>query len=141
MKHHEMKCKDRIKLELPERLEELKKIMSAYHGEAEKDSEYSEESLFEYGLSLQYVIPEKEEPAYLEYCLSYGGPADYWRFYCDASPRHALIKAEYVFQDWFDGATHEIDLYSESAQPLKELWNFMVEVETVEAEIQKALED
>lgn len=51
-------------------------------------------------------------------CLSYGGPADYIRFYHNG-------QISYVFQDWFDGA--EIFLSGEDFKLAKEIKDLLYE--------------
>jgi len=51
-------------------------------------------------------------------CMSWGGPADYFELDFDAEGE--CVGGRYLFQDWFDGATRDID--TGQAEELAELW-------------------
>ena len=63
------------------------------------------QQLSEYGLSFEYDV---DEGAFI-WCMSWGGPADYFHFYADVgSHGFKCHKVEYQFQDWFDNHTEEV---------------------------------
>jgi hypothetical protein len=75
-------------------------------------------SIWEYGLSFDYVQPgtfgEEQDEGYFRYQLSWGGPSDEIRYYVDPSDAEAdpyrVIpwKVQYVFLDWFDGEARSL---------------------------------
>ena len=101
----EKTCQDRVNESLESRLEDLTKLWEAYcEGNEDK---YSDElgNIFEYGLCFDYVAPDTfkdQEHGYFRYQLSYGGPSDEFRFYCNLD--YTPYKIEYWFLDWNDGA-------------------------------------
>ena len=56
--------------------------------------------------------------------LSYGGPADGFTLYCDPETGE-IEKAEYYFQDWFDGARR--GLSGDALEMVKNMFQHMVE--------------
>ena len=67
------------------------------------------EAFCEYGLSIEYVAHDGERnkgAGYHRYLLSYGGPSEEFRFYCDASGYCYLV--EFWYLDWFDGACIDV---------------------------------
>jgi len=100
-------CKERIGDHLKGRIEDLQALYAAYLS----GDEYTEdgESLDEYGLGFDYVPKgtfKNQRAGFFRYQLSFGGPSDGFRFYCDAERN--VYKVEYVFLDWFDGATRTL---------------------------------
>ena len=84
----------------------LKHLWDVYVGDSEPDDETSEESIYEYGLSFDYVAPgtfKDQAEAYWRYQLSWGGPSDEIRFFA-SQPDGPAYKIEYWLLDWFDGA-------------------------------------
>ena len=115
-------CEDRIADHLASTLEDLTKA-TAYQFQceacghefvsADDDSECPEcgaedceqvkdpdESREEYMKGVLEITPQY---LVVRVGLSYGGPADGFTLYCDPDTRE-IEKAEYYFQDWFDGA-------------------------------------
>jgi hypothetical protein len=76
-------------------------------GELSEDS-YSSDigTMFEYGLSFDYVGHHDGRPGYFRYQLSWGGPSDEFRIYAEriSEWQWSVWKVEYWFMDWFDGA-------------------------------------
>ena len=113
-------CKARINKALKGRIEDLEKLFRAYQeGEEER---YSEDigTFYEYGLGVDYVAPHTfrdQRRGYFRYQLSWGGPADEFRFYLDENLNPTRI--EYWFLDWFDGAC--IEVIGKDAQIIKEI--------------------
>jgi len=132
-------CKQRVRRDLRDRLADLQKLFSAYR----KGNEEGVEGLGtfpEYGLSFDYVAPntyDDQKRGYFRYQLSWGGPADEFRFYCDEN--FQPVEIEYWFLDWFDGAG--IDLSGEDYQLLEEIFQDFKDTGLVETEYAKARED
>jgi hypothetical protein len=66
------------------------------------------ESFYDYALGFDYVSPntfENQTQGYCRYQISYGGPAEEIRFFCDEQKQP--YKVEYWHLDWFDGASRE----------------------------------
>jgi hypothetical protein len=96
----EPRCKDRVRSHLAGRLSDLRKLFRA-------DPETPDPDLGtfnEYGLSFDYVAPGtfKNRRGYWRYQLSWGGPSDEFRFYCDENRNP--VRIEYWLLDWWDGA-------------------------------------
>ncbi len=97
-------CKERVRPHLKSRLSDIRKLWAAY----KKGDENGVEDLgtfAEYGLCFDYVAPgtfKGQRRGYFRYQLSWGGPSDEFRFYCDES--FDAVRIEYWFLDWFDGA-------------------------------------
>lgn len=104
--NRERKCKDRIKAEHESRMEDLRRIWGEEPEgltEEQRDDFYAERN--EYGLSFDYVAPgtfDGQRRGYFRYQLSWGGPSDEFRFFCDENRKP--VRIEYWFMDWFDGA-------------------------------------
>ena len=133
-------CEERVTEHLNNTLEDLRKLWDLYC----EDSEAYDEDLGnfeEYGLSFDYVAPETfddQREGYFRYQLSYGGPADEFRFY--TNPDFSLYNIEYWFLDWFDGAKKEI--YREKDWDLLEsIFEFFRDCGTVESEYLKGIEE
>jgi hypothetical protein len=132
-------CEERINEHMESRLEDIRKLWEAYQAGEEEVEDLG--SIFDYGLSIDYVAPgtfgEEQEEGYLRYQLSYGGPSDEFRFYLTPNGRGwQAYKIEYAFLDWFDGATRR--LYGEDRALMDELFDWFEEGGTVAAEIAKA---
>lgn len=54
-----------------------------------------------HALHVDVVVNEDGEAQYGQYLMSWGGPSDELRFHYDG-------KIEYVFMDWYDGATRDV---------------------------------
>lgn len=99
-------------------------------------------SLFDYGLSFDYCYPDKGNPGYFRYQLSWGGPSDEFRIYADRRSEYNWViwKISYVFMDWFDFA--EIVLSGEDEKFMENLLTgFFMEVGSFDSEYDKAMED
>ena len=133
-------CEERIKDELADRLEDLRKLWKLYQaGDEEGDPELG--TFNEYGLAFDYVAPgtfKEQDEGYFRYQLSYGGPSDEFRFYT-SWPEHRCYRIEYVFLDWYDGATRR--LYGEAKEFIQEIFDFFVEIESARVEFDKAMAD
>lgn len=74
----------------------------------QKDADASDDELGtfeEYGLGWSYVPADTfsdQKQGYIRWQLSWGGPADEFRFFLDELLRP--IRIEYWYLDWFDGA-------------------------------------
>jgi hypothetical protein len=113
-----------------------------------RDSLY--ESFFNYGLSFDYVEPYTfgdQERGYFRYQISWGGPAEEFRFFVDVLPKSVgawhrserfpnpvwrLDKIEYWFLDWFDGAPITIHEHHEHYKTAKLLWDQFAQTGTIE---------
>lgn len=110
----EATCEQRIDEELRSRLDEIGQALDAYE-QQETVGDYGPDDWSEYGLAFSYVVPETNhngEPigGYFCFQMSYGGPADEFRFYAAPAERnsYALLRCEYWFLDWFDGASRTL---------------------------------
>jgi hypothetical protein len=123
MENRELSCEDRIEDSLNRTLETLKELWEGYcSGEEGKDEEF-----FNYGLCFDYVAPDTfsdQEEGYFRYQLSYGGPSTEFRFY--VNPDFRCHRVEYVYLDWFDGATRR--LYDENKAFMLDIWEFFREI-------------
>lgn len=126
-------CEDRIARHLCSRIEDLRRLWTAWCAGNEGD----DESLHEYGLSFDYVPPETfdgQKEAYFRCQLSWGGSSDEFRFF--VNPDLSLHRVEYWFLDWFDGAHRVLDGKDESL--LCELWEWFRECGAAEHAMKEA---
>ena len=96
-----------------------------------RDSLY--ESFSNYGLSFDYVEPytfSDQERGYFRYQISWGGPAEEFRFYTDENL--SLTNIEYWFLDWGDGAPITIHEHHEHYKTAKLLWDQFAQTGTIE---------
>ena len=130
----EKTCQDRVNARLKSRLQDLSKLWKAY-SEGNEDK-YSDElgNIFEYGLCFDYVAQDTfddQKEGYFRYQLSWGGPSDEFRFYCNLD--YTPYKTEYWFLDWFDGASVDVT----DNQLLQDLFDWFKDCGTVEAKLEE----
>ena len=97
-------CKQRIREHYRSRVSDLRRLIAADQA-GQEDGVEDLGTLNEYGLSFDYVAPgtfSDQRRGYWRYQLSWGGPGDEFRFYCDENRQP--VRIEYWFLDWFDGA-------------------------------------
>ena len=132
-------CKERVGEELRERITDIRKLWRLYQKNPEaSDPELG--SFEEYGLSFDYVPRgtfKDQRRGYFRWQLSWGGPADEFRFYTDENLEPVTI--EYWYLDWFDGA--KADLSGKDHDLLNEIFQDFKEIGVVEAERDKALKE
>ena len=133
-------CEQRIAEELAGRLDDLRKLWALQcAGNDEGDPDLG--TLNEYGLAFDYVAPgtfKDQEEGYFRYQLSWGGPSDEFRFYT-SWPEHNCYRIEYVFLDWFDGATRR--LYGEDKDFIQTLFDDFVDMGSAEHVFNEAMKD
>jgi len=83
---------------------------------------------FGYGLSYTEYSREYKYGGFLCWLLSGGGPSDEFQFYI--APDYSLIRVEYRYKDWFDGAA--VVLTGDDEELLEEIFNDFKECGTVE---------
>jgi hypothetical protein len=131
-------CEERVAAHRDDRIEDLRKLWTAYCEDDEDRHSDDIGNLFEYGLSFDYVPAGTfgdQDQGYFRYQISWGGPSEEFRFYTDADRQcHAI---EFWFLDWGDGASRT--LYDEDRDLLLELWRWFEEMGSVEAEYNKAV--
>ncbi len=122
-------CKERVRPHLESRLSDIRKLWEAYKSGDENGVE--DLGMFhEYGLCFDYVAPgtfKGQKRGYFRYQLSWGGPSDEFRFYCDEN--FELVRIEYWFLDWFDGA--KIPLSGHDNELLAEIFHDFKDTGTV----------
>ena len=95
------KCKELVDGKLESRLEALRILYEKYEkGEEEEDSDYGR--LEDFGLGFGYVDQDDEGESFFQWTISWGGPADEFRFFLNPSLK--VYRIEYWYLDWFDGA-------------------------------------
>ena len=130
-------CEQRVNQHRDSRIEDLQILWDAY---CKGDDEEVEDlgNIFEYSLCFDYVPHDTftdQDQGYFRYQISYGGPSEEFRFYCDAD-RHCY-KVEFWLLDWFDGAGRT--LYGTDEDLMMELWDWFSECGTVETVQNEAL--
>jgi len=100
-----MSCKERINRNLRKRIKQFKEI---------NQSEDPIEKINEVALALTETKVYKLE-------LSWGGPSDHFVFEYDEKNKE-IIKIEYHFLNWFDGATVSLSPDSEEWEIAEELF-------------------
>ena len=135
----QLKCEQRIDKELKDRIADLTKLFRLWqNGSEESDSDLG--TFNEYGLGFDYVSPntfKDQEQGYFRYQLSWGGPSDEFRFY--VNPDLSAYKVEYVFLDWFDGATRELS--GDNKKLMFEIYDGFKECGIPQDELRKASEE
>ena len=105
----ETNCKDRVRPHLDGRLEDLKILWKDYQDGSEEGNEELG-NIFDYGLCFDWVSAHTftdQKEGFFRYQLSTGGPGDEFRFY--VNPDFSVHTIEYLFLDWNDGASIELD--------------------------------
>ena len=132
-------CKQRIRVHYRGRIKDLRRLWSLYQsGNDEGDPDIG--TFHEYGLSFDYVPAGTfgdQKEGYFRYQISWGGPADEFRFYTDGQLR--VYRIAYWFLDWWDGA--HINLSGKDFDLMNEIFEFFREIGSVQAEMEKATED
>ena len=125
-------CEIRIEDNLQSRLDDLRKLWAAYC-DGQENRHVNELGTFpEYGLCFDCVQPRTfndQNEAYFRYQLSWGGPADEFRFF--VNPDLSCHRIEYWFLDWYDGA-HRV-LSGEDESLLQEIWEWFREIQAADA--------
>jgi len=128
-------CKQRIKNKLMGRLDDLRRIMASKPLEDEDEPR----DIYDYGLGFDYVPKgtfDGQGQGYFRYQLSWGGPADEFRFFTDAARK--VHRVEYWFLDWFDGAKKI--LRGKNEKLLLDVFDLFEGCGAVESEFEKARE-
>lgn len=133
---HEQSCKERVGRALSSRISDIKELWQAYNsGEEDRSEEFCE-----YGLSFDYVAPntfEGQRRGYFRYQISWGGPSEEFRFFCDEN--HNVVRIEFWFLDWFDGAKKI--LTGENFTLMAEIFDFFKETGTTGKVYQETMND
>jgi len=87
-------CAELIDSELADREEQISELFAKIDSEDSKQNDEGWEELHEFGYGVSVYSVARVT-------WSGGGPADFIEITYD---KHDLIKVEYVYQDWFDGA-------------------------------------
>lgn len=99
-----LRCSDLVRAEYRKEMKRVRFLWEQYKTDPEASDE-NEGTWTEYGLSFDYVAPgtfNDQKRGYFRYQISWGGPSDEFRFYCDE--RLQITRIEYWYLDWFDGA-------------------------------------
>jgi len=132
-------CKEKVRGELRDRITDIRKLWRLYRKNPEA-SDPDLGSFDEYGLGFDYVARgtfKDQRRGYFRWQLSWGGPADEFRFYTDENLEPVTI--EYWYLDWFDGA--KANLSRKDHDLLNEIFQDFKEIGVVEAERDKALKE
>jgi hypothetical protein len=130
MKERQQNCETRIDQHLSGRIADLTRLWDASRPGNESDD--SDITLFDYGLSFDYVRPgtfNAQPEGYFRYQLSWGGASDEFRFF--VNPDLSCHRVEYWFLDWFDSAQRHIT--GEPQRPMMQLWDWFRETGTARA--------
>jgi len=120
-------CKERINAMYRERMKDLTTLLNNYYS-GTTDDDLGD--LFDYGLSFDYIL-EHGKP-YFRYQLSWGGPADEFRFYANyKNGGWKLERIEYWFLDWFDSA-HKVIATGQYFDVLNNLFQLFDEMGTLD---------
>jgi len=139
MIEEEKSCKERIKAHYQSRMDEVRNLWNLYRENPEAyHDEYGRWD--EYGLAFDYVKPgtfEGQKRGYWRYQISWGGPSDEFRFYCDEN--YGTTKIEYCFMDWFDGASCCVK--GKNRQLWEEIWSDWLDCELPQSKKSEAEAD
>lgn len=138
----EKNCKEQVKAHYKSRMADISGMLAAYHNPEKitENSDYTEYSIFEYGLSFDYVPSGTffgQRTGYFRYQISWGGPSEEFRFYCRENFRP--YKIEYWYMDWFDGAKVTVSNDSKNWNILTDLWDFFDDI--IEEVYREAIEE
>lgn len=127
-------CEQRVDAALADRIADIRKLLDLYYEDSEADDD-DLGNIHDYGLSLEWSQPDEDTgEQYLRYILSTGGPHDEFRIWPNAVQWSGMERVQYVYQDWFDGATSGLtgsqwdtmaewyDLFAD-AMPEPEVWS------------------
>ncbi len=130
-------CQERLNPELHDRLQEIRTLWRLY--QKNPDASHPKLGKFEeYGLCFDYVAKgtfQDQKRGYFRWQLSWGGPADEFRFYMDENLD--AVEIEYWFLDWNDGASKKLS--GEAYKLLDEIFQYFKDMGVVEAERAKSL--
>ena len=134
-------CQERINDSLESTMEDLEILFELYNSGSEEDHE-DLGNLYEYGLGFDYVQDsENNYGNYFRYQLSWGGPSSEFRIYANKINNNwtwAVYRIEYVFMDWFDGATRT--LYDSKKELITEIFqSFFVDSGAADSEYNKVI--
>ena len=130
-------CQARLNAELRDRVRDIRTLWRLY--QRNSDASHPELGKFEeYGLAFDYVAKgtfRDQKRGYFRWQLSWGGPADEFRFYMDEDLD--AVEIEYWFLDWNDGAN--TGLSGRAYKVLDEIFQYFKDIGVVEAERAKSL--
>ena len=176
-------CKERVQQSFDNRMDDLRKLWSAYcgdncpecggmgykdsptnlpesdlepeqiecklcNGEGSLDEDsYTDEvgTLYEYGLSFDYVAPgtfSGQREGYFRYQISWGGPSEEFRIYAQKINdwKFSVYKASFWYLDWFDGAP--LNVHGDDLEFIEELFSsFFVDSGTANTVYEEAMKD
>ena len=130
-------CRERVRPHLDERMSDIRKLWAAYRRGDERGVE-DLGTFHEYGLGFDYVAPgtfKGQRRGYFRYQLSWGGPSEEFRFFCDENLDP--VRIEFWFLDWFDGA--KITLSGRDRELLVEIFGDFQDTGTVKHEYDQAM--
>lgn len=122
MTNEQPTCEQRIDDELQDR---IASIHEGFYGRSPEDDVEDEDGALEASDSLPDPLSIERRITY-HVALSTGGPADGFRLTFDPEDGQ-LIRGEYYYQDWFDGATRTLS--DEDADMIAEAYGIYVEPE------------
>ena len=120
-------CEERIDAAMTKRIAHIRKLLDLYYeGNDEDDPDLG--NIWEYGLSLEWSQPDDEdEPRYIRYILSTGGPHEEFRFWLPSQGSRtgspSFIK--FVYQDWWDGAERQV--MGDDIDTMAELYEWFID--------------
>jgi hypothetical protein len=130
-------CQERLNSELQDRLKDIRTLWRLYQRNPEVT--HKELGKFEeYGLSFDYVAKgtfQDQKRGYFRWQLSWGGPADEFRFYLDEDLD--AVEIEYWFLDWNDGASKRLS--GGAFKLLDEIFQYLKDLGVVETERSRSL--
>lgn len=141
----EKNCKTLVSGACKGRLADLRTLWSAH---CNPGTEYATEDgnviggdldgahLYEYGLSFDYVTPgtfNGQRRGYFRYQISWGGPSEEFRFFCDENLNP--VRVEFWYLDWFDGAKKI--LAGDDLELMLDLFRDWKDCGTVQSEFEK----
>lgn len=119
-------CEERVERHMEERLKDLEGTFRAYEKGEEPPEDLPE--FPEYGLGFWYnpkgTFSDQKE-GFFVYQFSCGGPQEEIRFFAD--PDFELVRAEFWFLDWFDGAFRDVS----DNTLVRDVWEWFRETGTV----------
>lgn len=134
------KCAEIVRDAADGRMDDLEKLVEWEQAGEEDGHPILETTLDEYGLGFDYCASNDGQEGYFRFQISYGGPSEELRFFCD--PTLTLYRVEFWYLDWFDGAPVTLWCLSrDHAKPLPHSLDYLWDIWTECGTLQHLLDD
>jgi len=136
----DLELKIRARAHLKSRMEDLRDMFNRIDSEDDQVREEAYTDFSEYALAFDYVAPNTfkgQKQGYFRYQISWGGPSEEIRYYCDEN--FTPYRIEFWFLDWFCGKGAK--LHGKNLKLAERVWREFEECGTVEALYMREMSD